>query len=613
MTVVGRVLDPSGQPMAGVPVDVVGRPRLPWVPTRLKNDRRVLIGRGETDADGRFRLDAVRTASTRYFEVDAAAAAPGFGLGWARLNPDAEQPGVEIRLRPEQPIRGKLVNIQGQPVAGVKVAVEAVIRDNMYVTFDGIVLGDCATPEALRTWPRPVTTDAQGRFAINGIGRDLTVTCSVDDPRYPRQSLRIPTDARDGPKEVALALRPGIVVEGRVLADDTGRPIGQALVNHVRADDQGHFTIRQPFNQIRRLMAVPPEGAPYLLGESEFKLPKGAVQVAHDIRLRRGVVIRGKATEEGTGRPVAGASVQYLAARRPDGVIDRDRAVVASRDDGSFEIVVLPGKGHLFVFGPTADYVLEVIGSNKLYEGRLGGERHYGHKIIPYEVQPVGHLDGIDAALRPGRTVKGRVVGPEGQAVGDVRIIATLQFNYFHLFWRGDLAPHARDGRFELHGLDPNRPVRVAFFDPDHQWGTSVELSGQQAGEDVTVRLRPCGRATARLVGTDGKPLAGLFPQFEILGSPGPRLDTRDKREQAELAADTLYVPSVDPLYHRSRPRTGADGRITLPDLIPGATYRISGSFLNVPTKVDPVYKDFTVKPGETVDLGDIPIEKSAG
>src|SRR5262249_20792150 len=68
MFVGGRVLDPSGKPMAGVPVDVIGRPREAWVATRVDIERRVLIGRGETDADGRFRFDALRTASTRFFE-----------------------------------------------------------------------------------------------------------------------------------------------------------------------------------------------------------------------------------------------------------------------------------------------------------------------------------------------------------------------------------------------------------------------------------------------------------------------------------------------------------------------------------------------------------------
>ena len=50
---------------------------------------------------------------------------------------------------------------------------------------------------------------------------------------------------------------------------------------------------------------------------------------------------------------------------------------------------------------------------------------------------------------------------------------------------------------------------------------------------------------------------------------------------------------------------TDTDGRITLPVLIPGATYR----FVEL-TTVPQVRKEFTVKPGETLDLGDIRIEK---
>ena len=51
----------------------------------------VLLGGGTTNGDGGFQLETPRTASTRFFEVYALAAAPGFGLGWAELNPDAAQ------------------------------------------------------------------------------------------------------------------------------------------------------------------------------------------------------------------------------------------------------------------------------------------------------------------------------------------------------------------------------------------------------------------------------------------------------------------------------------------------------------------------------------------
>ncbi|MEJ7639445.1 MAG: hypothetical protein WKF75_16080, partial [Singulisphaera sp.] len=57
-----------------------------------------------------------------------------------------------------------------------------------------------------------------------------------------------------------------------------------------------------------------------------------------------------------------------------------------------------------------------------------------------------------------------------------------------------------------------------------------------------------------------------------------------------------------------------ADGRLSLRSLIPGARYRISDfSTVNDPVKGVQVRKDFTVEPGETLDLGDILIEKPPG
>jgi len=47
-------------------------------------------------------------------------------------------------------------------------------------------------------------------------------------------------------------------------------------------------------------------------------------------------------------------------------------------------------------------------------------------------------------------------------------------------------------------------------------------------------------------------------------------------------------------------------GRIAFPALVPGATYRLS---IPGTTGTQPD-KDFTVKPSETLDLGDILIEK---
>ena len=157
MLVAGRVLDPDGKPVAGVLVDVIGGPRAPQVASREHSDRRVLVGGGETDASGHFRIDALRTSQERFFEVYALAAAPGFGRGWALLNADAKQPAAEIRLRPEQVIQGKLFDVHGQPAAGVELHVWSIGRPTETGWYDGGVSvgqssgpgGDCESGRSL--------------------------------------------------------------------------------------------------------------------------------------------------------------------------------------------------------------------------------------------------------------------------------------------------------------------------------------------------------------------------------------------------------------------------------------------------------------------------------
>jgi hypothetical protein len=134
----------------------------------------------------------------------------------------------------------------------------------------------------------------------------------------------------------------------------------------------------------------------------------------------------------------------------------------------------------------------------------------------------------------------------------------------------------------------------------------------------VTIHLQPCGQAKARFVGPDGKPLAStpLSRTFllEILVSPGPHFFTRDKTEQSQLAADADSVGGIDLVNYQTGPVTDSGGRFTFPALIPGALYRISDySTVNVQAKGVQTRKDFIVKSGETIDLGDIVIEKPFG
>jgi hypothetical protein len=593
-----------------------------------------LLGQGETDGDGRFRIEAARASSARFEGVYAlaGAAGPGTAFGCAGLPPDAEQPSAEVHLQPEQVIRGKLVDVQGQPAAGVAVQIDAVYGSPARpgARFDSPNLGDTGVlsvwPEGLRAWPKAVTTDAQGRFTFNGIGRGLSLWLSVHDPRYAQQRFVFAAEDRDAGQEISLALHPSTIVEGRVRADDTGQPIPDAVIavrasfgafggmftTRFRADGQGRFRVNPSAGDYFRMRAIPPTGQAYLPGEAEFAWAKGAVKKEIDLTVPRGALIHGKVTEQGTGRPVLGAGVRFLSTSRPGGILQGD---VTAGPDGSFRFAVPPGKGYLLVLGPTLGYIPREIGGGTLHGGRRpGGRRFYAHDIITYEIEPGEGSREINATLRPGRALRGRVLGPAGETVEDAVILTRQQIDPHNLIWQGHNFIRARDGRFELPGFDPEKPAPAYFLDADHEWGAAVELSGQQAGAELTIRLQPCGQARARFVGPDGKPVAKLnvFPYFHLLMTPGAVRTVSVEGEQ--LMADEAFLPNVDFKHYPNGPSTDADGRVTLPDLIPGAPYRISDwSTANVQGKGIQLRKDFTVKPGETLDLGDILIEKPPG
>ena len=363
------------------------------------------------------------------------------------------------------------------------------------------------------------------------------------------------------------------------------------------------------------MSAFPPEGQPYLSTQVEFAWTKGAVRKELDIKLPRGILIRGKVTEEGTNRPLAGVSIQFIPHAAATATCSRARRRSSpARTTARSRSPSRPARATCSSSArpPTTSSARSADGCST--SDQPGGRRYHAHAIIPYEVKAGDPPHEVAAALRPGKTIKGRVVGPDGQTVTD----AVDHHDAPHRAVQP--APGAatssstvRDGRFELHGLDPESSARISFLDPDHEWGATVELSGKQAGEELTdpapalrpgqgaVRRarrqarrqadRPCSRSSPRPARADGR-----------ASTSGTRPSWRPTRTSSPTStASTTGTARV----------TDAEGRITLPDLIPGALYRISDfSTVNDPRRGYQVRKDFTVKPGETLDLGDTRIAR---
>ena len=213
----------------------------------------------------------------------------------------------------------------------------------------------------------------------------------------------------------------------------------------------------------------------------------------------------------------------------------------------------------------------------------------------------------------------GHVVGPDGTPIGDASIFSRCILDQGPgtlRSWNGRIHGSVHDGRFEVRGLDPDAKVPVFFLEPSRKLGAVVNLCGKSAAAmPLTVRLEPCGAARARVVGPGGKPItAGPVPRVFVamVVTPGPTF-SQAKDQVGTLASDEGALNFIDPVNYPTLMTADVQGRITLPALIPGATYRVIDRTTAVRGETGPKFrKEFIVKPGETIDLGDILMEKSA-
>lgn len=276
--------------------------------------------------------------------------------------------------------------------------------------------------------------------------------------------------------------------------------------------------------------------------------------------------------------------------------------------DGSFQIAALPGQGHLLVKVPNPNFV-----SVRTTEGQLEGDPPSGTRLYPdgllaLNLDASAKVADVLIPIKRGSTLTGHVVGPDGHTVqsGTVYSEAVDSPGFAGDF--SDLA--IEDGRFTLSGLEPEQTISVFVFDTERQLGASLKLAVPTDGQPVTVRLHPCGSARARFVDQEGKALANV----RLLTDPMLGLEMvirlssyEDRRDRANTFATTLVDNMDGGRYQKLR--TDAQGQLTFPSLIPGATYRVmagEGAWV--------VKKEFVAEAGKTVELSEItvmlPVEK---
>ena len=622
---------PDGKPAGDTHVALIGYDR----------DARKAITFAEavTDGDGKCTLVCkTKINSDPENPKTIIARRDGFGIGWNHLSSVSQGKAVMVKLHNEGAIEGKLIDIEGEPAAGEKLQIGFVIDPSVKPsTMDAMTAyHDNEQQWRPKAWPSSITTNEKGWFRLTGVPKDHGLWMSlINSKKFAPQEISLNTGQseqrgeRDGTyrplirnlspgEEAILTLSPGKIITGTITYEDTGKPVANGKISvwasqqkygsmssvTCMTDAEGKYRIL-PKPGIRfGVTAYPPEGVPYMARKAEdLDWENSDVTREVDIKLPRVVLVRGRVLEEGTDKPVAGAKITFERGEKssmmPKNVVTGWQAERKTDVDGRFTFAAPPGRGTLLVRKFGGNYVLEHRVSRQLRYGLPGGERVYAHALKLITTKKGDDTVDVEIRLTPGQKASGKIVDEQGELVDKALIATNLKVWDTSGRWRGGSNDNT-GGTFELLGLESGKDHPVYFLDAKRKLGATVNLRG--GDENVTVKLKPCGQARAKFNLDD--PDRKFDPTIYFVATPGVGKYEYTKWKMGLVAADTDFNSNVDRINYRlpgdGLRKKDADGYYTFPALIPGATYRL---FTREAGDWD--YKDFTVKSGETLDLGE--------
>jgi protocatechuate 3,4-dioxygenase beta subunit len=621
-TVTGRVLDPEGRPMAGARLSVPYHTKAGYTQ----------LDRGISGPDGRFRFTVAESEfrdcsyENPLAILAVAAAADGLGFDWLDDGIVSKGGDLTLRLIRDVPIRGRVLDLQGRPVAGARVRVydvraypaeelEPPIKAGRTVQNPGSPFQMWGGP--VPGQPRDAITGADGRFRVAGIGRDRMARLEIAGPSIASNLFsavtRDPADvgeplrnALSGERIYAAAFdylaEPSRPIRGSVRDGQTGQPVAGVEIRgnwfaRAETDAAGRFELTgYPKSREYSLQVSPPPGGPFLAFSFPLDDTPGFEPLNAEIRLTRGIPVQGRVADETTHQPVKG-QVEYhplfpnahLSGFGSKPVTPHSQMAV--RADGSFTLAALAGPGVLVFQAYGGDYYEKYMPANvdrdelnRIAKGgpnmgerflnmAVGGGAMSGLVVDNYNalalINPGEDTRAltVDLVPRRGRTIEGTVLGPDGQPLAGVSVVGLTS----HQFHREDLATP----RFQVKSLHPRQKRELVFLHKEKGLGLYKEIRGDEPGP-LTVRLERCGSAVGRLLDENAQPVAGLI----------------------------LHCDRDSGIAMENGVRTDREGRFRVDGLAPGQPYVIRHSRMKPPS-----YATFRVEPGQVKDLGDARID----
>src|SRR5262249_34506150 len=231
-----------------------------------------------SDAEGRFRLSVSRSGYKAHDEYEkehwlqgaVVAVGRGYGPGFVRADNAEKLANVTVPLMKDVPIEGRMVDLQGKPVAGARVQVRSFAGDDgpdLKPFVESLQKKGASNYSAVRTWldpklldlAQPVVTGADGKFRLTGIGRERLVVLRFEGPTIetsevcamtrPAPTIVTPR-AKDHPRlgnsvfhgntfdHPAAPTRP---VVGVLRDKDTGKPLAGITIQSRMGSAREHF------------------------------------------------------------------------------------------------------------------------------------------------------------------------------------------------------------------------------------------------------------------------------------------------------------------------------------------------------------------------------------
>jgi protocatechuate 3,4-dioxygenase beta subunit len=477
-----------------------------------------VVAWGSSDRSGRFELRGL-TPETPYRVEDAQAGLFGTPVSAITARPGSPSPPLRLVLAVSQGVRGRVLDLAGQPVPEAEVLLRAARPPKR---------SDLQPIEPLRPEEEPyrAATDARGIFTIRELPA-LQVDVIARKPGFAPSVVRglqirpgkTPQPAGD------LVLRPGVRLAGRVV-DRAGRGIAGAAVHLVQQIDdldrlEARLRERQPAavstGDGTFVLGDQPSGAPLsLVISAQGFLPAGLrgvrAPVARPVvvRLEPAALVRGRVLDEdGAGIPGARISLEWRGSLPEKPSIRTSehamRTAVADRE-GRFELRSVPeGSGEVTVEADgfvAADPLSVAIPQDPRNEWTL--------------------------VLQRGAILEGRISTRQGDPVGGARVTVDDAQT------RSD-----DDGKYLLTGV-PLGEVEVEVLHADYPRQVH-NLEIESGSNLLDVQLQGGHRVTGVVISAAREPVPGASVSLETL------IEGRDQRRYSAHTgtAGTFELPTV--------------------------------------------------------------------